>query len=314
MPRKAWLASVVLLAALFGWLYLFRVAPNWLRVIKLRVGVPGLPEEWNGLRVAHLSDFHAGGRGVSTALLWRAREHALAFEPDVIALTGDFYDDGEPVNTGGLWSDWPGNTAVLAVLGNHDYRAGEANLRLLLSELIESGVRVLRNDAAQIDLRGRKAWVVGVDDPYTFRADEAAAFAALPAGEEALLYLAHSPSVISTLPVGRARLILSGHTHGGQIRLLPSGRVPFIGLLRRLVDTGPRREAAHFRGYHWRRGALLLISDGLGLSQLPVRFRTRPQVLLIELVPAPLDGPGCDEATRFVTVLNPESRLVSWLS
>jgi predicted MPP superfamily phosphohydrolase len=303
MARRVALVGA-LLAAAVGWLYMFRIAPRWLRVVRLHIAVPALPAAWEGVRIAHLTDFHAGGPGVPTELLWRARRAALDFQPDVIALTGDFYHDGQPVDTGGLWRDWPDGVPVVAALGNHDYRGGEDNLTALLAELSAAGVRVLRNTVECIQLRGRSAWVVGVEDPYTFRADEVAAFAALPAGEEALLYLAHSPAVITTLPVGRARLVLSGHTHGGQIRLLPSGRVPLLGLLRRVIATGPRREAPVFRGWHWRRGAVLLISDGLGLSQIPARFRTRPEVLLIELTTASLDGPDCDVVDRYVTVLS----------
>lgn len=302
------------LGTLLGWWYAFRLAPCWLRVVRLRVGIPALASAWNGLRVAHLSDFHAGAPGVSLELLASAKQAALAFRPDVIALTGDFYDDGKSIHTGGLWSGWPEDAAVLAVLGNHDYRAGRDALAGLVAELVASGVRVLRNEAQSLTLRGTTAWAVGVEDPFTYRADEQAAFDQLPAGAEALLYLAHAPSVVTTMPVGRAKIVLSGHTHGGQLRLLPSGRTPFVSVLRKLLGAGPRREPPVYRGFHRINGAVVLISDGLGLSLAPARFRTRPQVLLIELVVAPGAGLPCDDTWRYVEELNPEPLLWRWLS
>jgi predicted MPP superfamily phosphohydrolase len=156
--------------------------------------------------------------------------------------------------------------------------------------------------------------VVGVEDPFTFRADERLAFQQLPPDAEALLFLSHSPAGVDELPVSRARVSLSGHTHGGQLRLLPSGRTPGVGLLRRLLGAGPRRESTLYRGRHWRRGTLLIISDGLGMSQLPGRFRTRPTVLLLELERAPVSGVGCDDATRYVTVMNPQPWWARWLT
>jgi uncharacterized protein len=276
--------------------------------------LPGLPEAWRGVRIAHLSDLHAGARGVSLPMLLAAREAALNFAPDIVALTGDYYHDGRRVNAPGLYARWPDSAQVFAVLGNHDYRAGAEALAEVERELAESGARLLRNTALEFELRGRAAWVVGVEDPFTFRADEQLAFGQLPSDAEALLFLSHSPAGVDELPVGRARLTLSGHTHGGQLRLLPSGRTPGVGLLRRLLGAGPRRETTLYRGRHWLRGTLLIISDGLGMSQLPGRFRTRPTVLLLELDSAPVNGAACDDAARFVTVENPQPRWARWLT
>ena len=306
-------AGLTALAVIGLVVYAGGIAPRWLRVLRLRVGVPGLPSEWDGVRVAHLSDLHVGALGVGLPLLLRARAEALAFTPDIIALTGDYYQDGVPTASGDLYAAWPSTASVLAVLGNHDFRGGPANLCRVERELAAGGARLLRNDALALELRGRRAWIVGVDDPFTLRSDEDAAFSQAPDGEDVLLCLAHSPAVATTLPVGRARIVLSGHTHGGQLRLLPSGRLPFLGLLRRLMGAGERREPSRFRGWWWERGALVIVSDGLGLSQLPARFRTRPQVLLLELVSAPAEGAACDDARRYVRVLNPERWFLRWL-
>ncbi|HMM41356.1 MAG TPA: hypothetical protein PKA95_05595, partial [Thermomicrobiales bacterium] len=96
--------------------------------------------------------------------------------------------------------------------------AGFAALR---RQLDAGKVRLLRNDAIQLQLRGRDAWIAGVDDPFTFRDDVATALGKVPDNAEALLLLAHSPAVVRELPVGRARLVLAGHTHGPAV--LPWG-------------------------------------------------------------------------------------------
>ena len=284
-------------------LYTVRVAPRRVEVVRLRVGLPELPPEWNGVRIAHLTDFHAGGRGVSLEMLRHARTVAEGFRPDVLALTGDFYHGGRRVDAGGLFTGWPQDVLVVAVLGNHDDRGGDEHVRALVGELRTAGVHVLRKESIAVTLRGRKAWVVGVDDPHAWKMDDDRAFRAVPDAEDALLYLAHSPAAASTMPVGRARLLLSGHTHGGQIRILPSGRIPFVAWIRRMTGAPARNDPPFFRGVHWFRGAVVVISNGLGVSQAPVRFLANRQVVLIELARADAYGPPCDDVARYVTRL-----------
>lgn len=302
-----------LLAALVA-IYSAFIAPRWLRTTRLRVRLPGLPSEWDGLRIAHLSDFHAGGQGVDLAMLRDAKRIAIDHQPDLIAITGDFYDEGRWVDAGDLYTEWPSGVPVVAVLGNHDWRGGPALIDRVQEELCRGEVSLLCNSARQLMLRGRCAWIAGVDDPHTRRADTTAALTCVPPGEDVLVFLAHSPSEITNLPVGAARLMFSGHTHGGQVRLTPSGRIPFIQLVRRMRGLRPQPPLPYARGVHWARGAVLIISDGLGLSTLALRFRTRPEVVLIELRAACPAGAACDSTERFVENLSEEHRLVRWLT
>lgn len=316
MPKRGIVGVVAALVGAGGlvWTYAHSISPRWLETVRLRIALPGLPDEWNGVRIAHLTDLHVGGRGVRLDMLWRARRIAEAFAPDVLAITGDFYDHGRPASDGGLLSSWPADVVVVGVLGNHDLSGSRPDFDALVSRIDAGGIRLLRNDAIGVDLRGRKAWIAGVDDPFTFRDDVGRAFDAVPFCDEVLLLLAHSPAVAGVLPVGRARLVLAGHTHGGQIRVLPSGKVPFVSILRRLEHDPPRNDPPFYRGARWLRGSLILVSNGLGMSELPFRFRTRPQVLLIELVPAGADGAPCDDARRYITRLNPTPWWLRWLS
>jgi predicted MPP superfamily phosphohydrolase len=295
-------------------LYAAWFAPRWMQIVRLRIQIPDLPEAWEGLRVAHLSDFHAGGRGASSRLLERARAAALRFKPDLIALTGDYYDSSTSVTLHGLFDRWPAGVPVLAVTGNHDVYRGAARLDAIVTQLKAGGVQVLRNDAVAVPVRGRPAWIVGVDDPFTRHADEAAAFARLPSGEAALLFLTHSPASIAALASSRAWIMLCGHTHGGQIRVLPSGRTPFTPLLRRLIEDGPRREPEIHRGIHLIDDTVVVISDGLGTSQIPLRFRTRPQVVLIELSARDAVPPGARRVAERITILDAPGPVERWLS
>jgi len=294
--------------------YMTLVATRWLRVTRLRLGLPALPDAWRGLRIALLTDFHAGGQRVSLDMLVRAKQIALDFDPDLVVLGGDFYDAGRRVASVDLFTAWPAGLPVVAVTGNHDFRGGPAGLPRLLDELRAAGVCILRNQSVSLNLRGETAWIAGVEDPHSRRDDVAAALAQVPGDETALLLVAHSPSSILDLPPGAARLMVAGHTHGGQIRLLPSGRLPFIRLIRRLKGLRPQPPLPYVRGQHWHAGALIVISDGLGQSTIGARFRTRPELILLELDEAPVDGPACDEAERYVTYQGDEPRLLRWLT
>ncbi len=290
------------------------VATRWLRVSRLRVGLPALPPAWVGARIALLTDFHAGGRGVRLETLQRAKQAALEFDPDLIVLGGDFFDQGRRVDVGDLFTCWPTSAPVVAVTGNHDYRGGSDHLPQLLEDLDGAGLTVLQNRAVSLDIRGRAAWIAGVDDPHTRRDDVGRALEAVPLDEPALLLVSHSPSALVNLPAAGTRLFVAGHTHGGQIRLLPSGRLPFIRQIRRLKGLRPQPPLPVIRGQHWARGAVVVISDGLGQSIVGARFRTRPELVLIELEDAPLDGPPCDDVRRYVTYQGDEPRVLRWLT
>jgi predicted MPP superfamily phosphohydrolase len=303
-----------LLATAAGAVYSIGIAPRWLRVTRLRIALPGLPAAWDGLRIAQLADFHANGPRVSDDFLAHAKQTALDFAPDLVAITGDFFEDGQWSEKGELYRAWPAGVPVLAVLGNHDYRGGPINRDLLLAQLQETGIALLRNAATTIILRGCPAWVAGTDDPHSGRHDVTQTLGNVPDCEDVLLLLAHSPAVVTELPFGRVRLMLSGHTHGGQVRLLPSGQVPFVNLLRALRNLPRRTDPPFFRGWGWVRGTVLVISDGLGVSTLPIRFRTRPQVILIELAAAGCPAAPCDDGDRYVTDLSEEPRWLRWLT
>jgi hypothetical protein len=98
------------------------------------------------------------------------------------------------------------------------------------------------------------------------------------------------------------------------MRLLPSGRIPGIERLRAFLGEPVRNEPPIYHGAHWVRGAVVIISNGLGMSQFPARVRTRPQVILLELDgPQPSDTP-CDDVRRYVHDVTAERWISRWLA
>lgn len=224
-----------------------------------------LPGVFQGLRVAQLSDLHHG-LYISLETIERAVDMANGTAPDVIALTGDFItfsrDYVSPMARalGRLRAPM----GVYAVLGNHDYRAGAD---FVTRELRRHGITVLRNTHVVLNREEQQLCVVGVDDLW-FSCDLHQALRGVPAGIPKIL-LSHNPGIITQAACYGFDLVLSGHTHGGQIRL------PVLGS----VYRGARFSA----GWDCLRDTQIYVSRGLGKSVLPLRIGCPPEIAVFEL-------------------------------
>jgi hypothetical protein len=237
---------------------------GWVRLRSLPVPLPGLPEELDGLRVVHLSDFHLGfpsrgERAVRLAVDWTA-----AREPDLVLITGDLLSrPGAEPKLRELLDLVPGS---LAVLGNHDFAHSRDPFSKASPVADLGSTTVLFDDARTVDVRGRRVQVVGVDPrTYTRRVSRPAELADPEA--DLRILLCHFPSVIDRVPPGVFDLVLAGHMHAGQI-VLPYG-------------SGKIR-MAHLRwtyaeGLYRRPGGVLHVSPGLGTTFVPFRFFARPE-------------------------------------
>ena len=145
----------------------------------------------------------------------------------------------------------------------------------MIEELEREGVQTLVNKSLRLPVDGGEIWLAGVDDEMESHADLAQAFDGVPAGAP-LILLAHNPDIWLQCGVDRADLVLSGHTHGGQIQL------PLMGALH-TQGTHLRRRAP--AGWFERGRSKMFVGRGLGES-IPVRFGARPQAALITLLPA----------------------------
>ena len=261
--------------------YAVRVEPTWLEVNQCNIPIPDLPASFAGFRIAQLSDFHCS-RQVTPTYLEKAVVLALAQEPDLVVLTGDF------IHRGYKYIDRVARTlgrleapqGVYAVLGNHDFSVRNAlgfrryrHLhRAVAAGLTARGIRVLHNQTVQLKRATDVVHLVGVEDLWSRTCDLDEAFDGLSPSVPCIA-LAHNPRTVERLAGRRCDLMLSGHTHGGQIN--------WPGLGRPTLGRKARRFAA---GLYIHENTFLYVNKGVGFG-FRFRFGVRPEVAILTLQP-----------------------------
>lgn len=261
--------------------YAYRVEPTYLEVNHYELPVRDLPAPFHGLKVAHLTDFHFG-KQIPPGYIEGALERAIAEKPDVIALTGDFIDRGpRHVHTAAkLFRHLKAPLGVYAVLGNHDFSVHNARgvrrhpelHRAVADALGAEGVKVLRNESVHFDRAGGGLILAGIDDLWSRESDPVAALAGR-CPETPRVVLAHNPQSVEQFGDQRFDLVLSGHTHGGQ--------VDWPGLGRVLLGKKAKRWAA---GLYPHAGGHVYVNKGVGFGWR-FRFGVRPEVAVFTLKP-----------------------------
>jgi predicted MPP superfamily phosphohydrolase len=271
---------LVLLAA---WAVL--IEPRWVARRDIDVAVP----QWQGppgLKVAVASDWHVTTNALRRVMtVERARaivRDINAARPDVILIPGDLIAEHDYETSfaatpeeeiAQVLGELRAPFGVYAALGNHDWWH---NGPRFTETLTHHGITVLENDAQP--LKGTSLWVVGVGDEMTDHSDPKAAVRKLPPGAQALVVM-HEPESLKGLPA-LPGLIVSGHTHGGQVYL------PWIGAL--VVPGRAPRDWAY--GWVEHEDKLMYVTSGLGVSILPLRFNMRPEWVMFKLgAPGPLN-------------------------
>ena len=254
--------SVALGAALAGWGWF---EAGWVRLRALEVELPRLPEELAGLRIAHLSDFHLGLPSRGARAVGRAVEWAAARRPDLVVITGDLVSRprGEALLRRLL--DQIGPSFV--VLGNHDVEHSRDPFSRTVGLTNLAPARLLVDESATVELRGRRVQIVGVD-PRAYRQRRSEPWHLGNEGADLRILLCHYPYVLDRLPPGAFDLVLAGHMHDGQISL-PLGRT------RRFRFAHPNTRYA--TGIYERQGTTMHVSPGLGTTFVPFRFFARPE-------------------------------------
>jgi len=238
------------------------------RVEKVEFSLPDLDPSHDGLRVAQLSDLHVGTRTPPERIA-AAIALASGLAPDLVVLTGDFLSQGR--DTVALLPDQLRGLTVptVAVLGNHDHWVDATGTARALTGL---GYAVLRNQHTRLWLRGAPLSVVGVDDLLTGHADPQRALSGVPPGSR--LVLAHGPRTAERLRgAGEPLLVLTGHTHGGQIA---------IPILTRLLLSAVVREP-YLRGRFHLGPVQLYVNRGIGNTAFRLRVNSDPEVTLVTL-------------------------------
>lgn len=277
MTRRKLIVRLVLLvlAALVAACIL--LSKYGLEVTRLKLGFEELPAGFDGFRIVQLSDLHGSRFGENNA---RLLEAVAAEGPDIIALTGDFLDEGETERElpelEALVRELSAIAPVYFVSGNHDWASGEAYT--LFKTLEAAGAVCLRNEHLRLERGGDSIVLAGVDDPNgpaeMAEPDEFVASLRQEAPDSFVLLLAHRAYWAERYPELDVDLILCGHTHGGIVRL------PFVGgLAASNMGLFPEYDAGLFELPSY----TLFISRGLGNSVPLPRFLNTPEVVSIEL-------------------------------
>ena len=247
-----------------------------LGVTAQRIWLSDLPEGFRGFRILQLSDIHHS-LFVPLDQVAAVVQLSNRLKPDLVALTGDFvsYSRSSIAPVAEILGGLRARAGVVAVLGNHDFRVG--------AEAVESALRrhriqVLRNRHRSLQRRGSRLYLAGVDD-YGYGADLGEALRGIPE-DAATILLAHNPRLVTAAACRGVGLVLSGHTHGGQVNL------PLIGTV-----YGRSPERMRFKKGWDRLGATqIYVSRGIGTIVLPLRWRCPAEVPLLELEPHHRDG------------------------
>jgi predicted MPP superfamily phosphohydrolase len=252
---------------------------GWVRLRELRVPLEGIPPALEGLRVAHLSDFHLGLPSRGTRAVERAVDWVAERQPDLTLISGDLVSRprGER-KLRGLLDRLP---SCYAVLGNHDYVETRDPFAKGKRDYDLGGATLLSDDSRTIELRGRRVQVAGVD-PRSYVAGRARPDRLSDPSADLRILLCHFPGVIDRLRPGSFHLVLAGHLHAGQICLpFPGGRLRLAHIRWHYVE-----------GLYERPAGTLHLSPGLGTTFVPFRFLARPEATELVLEPAVRTGQG----------------------
>ena len=255
--------------AVSGSVYAAMIEPQWLAIERVTVRLARLPRELDGFTLAQLSDLHHGPY-IGDAEIRAAVAATNQLQPAAVVLTGDYITreadraDDCARELGALRAPH----GVYAVLGNHDHWSGPEHVARALSA---QSIQVLVNDAAPIERNGARLWIAGVDEVWMRRADLPQALRLAPHGETTIL-LAHEPDYAEESKRSPIDLQLSGHSHGGQVRL-PFYGAPVLPYLAQKYPIGLARA-----------GALWVYTNrGIGVVSPPIRFNCRPEITLLTL-------------------------------
>ncbi|MFE0557154.1 metallophosphoesterase [Paenibacillus sp. NPDC058910] len=273
MTRRQFLkigVSAVVGVGAAGGAYASLWEPHQLDITRRTLALPSLPKAFDGMKVVQFSDlhlgFHTGAKDVARVVQAIQNE-----KPDMICFTGDMVDGNTEDMRAAIqpFTELKAPLGLFSILGNHDYK----DVETLISMEEEAGFQVLRNTAVKLRRDGAVIAVAGLDDAFWGQPDPAAVIQDLPDGMFKLL-LMHEPDYADTTAAHSFHLQLSGHSHGGQIRL------PWMGEV--ITPPGAKRyvQGLYTIGSH---GMPLYVNRGIGTTQLPFRFLCKPELTVLTL-------------------------------
>lgn len=280
LTRRKFLGRVLIgssVVAAAGAIDGFFLEPRDVVAERVDITVARLPEEFQGFRIAQISDIHFGPY-MGKAGVERAIRLTQSFNPDLLILTGDFtsHPFGKPNGVEGARFAEPcadalvtmRNVPQIAILGNHDHWN---NANIVEAALRERGIEVLRNRSIPLERGKSRVWISGIDDAIARVTDLPQTLKSVPSTETTIL-LAHEPDFADHAAHFPIDVQFSGHSHGGQVRL------PGIGAL-----VLPAMAHKYPVGLN-RVGRLQVYTNrGLGVINPPIRFHCPPEVTFVTL-------------------------------
>ena len=277
---RRWIAAIAAAAALslLGWALVW--GNTALVTANVLVCSNGIPEAFDAYKIVQISDLHDAQIGENNEKLIAMTAET---EPDCIVLTGDFVDSSRfhPERSLSVAGALVKIAPVYYVSGNHEAILPDEDYQALTDELRGLGVCVLEDESAELTRDGQSIRLIGLTDigfhPGTLEEKKDAlrtALSALLPEDEFSVTLAHRPELMDVYTECGAPLVLSGHAHGGQIRL------PGIG---GLIAPGQGLFPKYTEGKYEENGTTLVVSRGIGNSVLPLRVNDRPQIVVVQL-------------------------------
>jgi predicted MPP superfamily phosphohydrolase len=250
-------------------IYSFFGERNRLRIKEVDLYFDRLPKEYSSLRMVQFSDTHLGFY-FDDQNLQRVVDRINSCKPDIVCFTGDFVDDQYEslMSTVPILEQLDAPLGKYAVLGNHDYWNDPHEVESILSA---SGFRVLKNENVQIHKDEKPIYIAGVDDVLYGSPNIEKSLDGI-GGNDFTIMLAHEPDYADVVSDYSVDLQLSGHSHGGQIRLPLLGHIVAPPLGKKYVD-----------GLNRVKNLMVYTNRGIGTTTLPFRFFCRPEITVLNL-------------------------------
>lgn len=275
--RRALLLAIAFVILSCVWLWWGNTS---IQTTHISIGSKGIAKEFDGFTLAHVSDLHNAAFGSHQDRLLDAIKNG---SPDMIAVTGDLIDSNHTDVARAM--DFMNGAVKIApvyfVTGNHE--AWFDRYEELKKQMLMAGVIILEDESLIIKQAGASIRLLGLNDPAFTRTDdpyqERAVIGAklkdiLGENNEYTVLLSHRPELFDVYVAHNIDLVLSGHAHGGQVRL------PFVG---GLASPNQGFFPKYSQGVYEQNGAKMIVSRGLGNSFIPIRVNNRPELVVVTL-------------------------------
>lgn len=269
------------LAATGALAYATLIEPYAIERVSVEIPLPRLPEPFDGYTILQISDLHMKQMGRREKALRRILSEMP--QPDLVVYTGDLVYTPRGIEPFlKLASAITGRNGAYAIFGNSEHKNG-VRPKVFAERLENAGIMPLLNRHVQFEKGDASLYLIGVDDPVSNHDDLEAAFAGVPP-EAFQLLLMHTPDSVGLACARGVDLVLSGHTHGGQVK------APILGALYTHSHLGRAMSHGHYEGKRLKKiigfrpgRTQLYVTRGIGVSGMSLRFLCRPELTLLTL-------------------------------